>query len=34
MLELMDGKDKEYAKHHETIKRAWLKWGKNKAING
>jgi len=30
----MDIKDKEYAKHMLTIKRAWVKWGKNQAING
>jgi len=31
MLELMDVKDKEYAKHQQTIKKAWIKWGKNQA---
>lgn len=34
MLEQMGTKDKEYIKHHQTIKKAWLKWGKNKANNG
>ncbi|CDW75173.1 UNKNOWN [Stylonychia lemnae] len=34
MLEKMDIKDKEYAKHQTTIKKAWLQWGKNQAIRG
>ena len=34
MLEHMDYKSKEYAKHHETIKRAWIKWGKSQAQRG
>ncbi len=34
MLEQMSIKDKEYSKHMTTIKKAWIKWGKNQAIKG
>lgn len=30
----MNIKDKEYAKHNATIKKAWIKWGKNQANRG
>jgi hypothetical protein len=30
----MDVKESEYAKHMLTIKKAWVKWGKNQAIKG
>ena len=31
MLELMDDKDREYAKHQQTVKKAWVAWGKAQA---
>ncbi len=34
MLEQMDIKDQEYSKHAHTIKKAWVKWGKNQALKG